>query len=62
MGALPKRKHSTQRKGKRRAAIKLKRPTLVPCPNCGELKKPHQTCPACGKYKKKNENPTRPAA
>jgi len=49
--ALPKRRISTRRKGKRRAAIKLARPTLVRCPSCGEPKKPHQICPSCGKYK-----------
>ncbi|MFC1711989.1 50S ribosomal protein L32 [Patescibacteria group bacterium] len=50
MGALPKRKISKRRKGKRRAAIKLKLPNLVKCPKCGKLKKTHVTCPNCGKY------------
>lgn len=53
MGALPKRKISTGRKGRRRAAIKLKLPTLVPCPECGQLKRPHIACPNCGIYKGK---------
>jgi len=51
MGALPKRRISTRRRGKRRAAIKLKTASLVICPNCGGRKKPHQVCPACGYYK-----------
>jgi large subunit ribosomal protein L32 len=51
MGALPKRKISTRRKGKRRAARKLKVPSLVICPQCGGQKPPHQVCPACGYYK-----------
>jgi len=50
--AVPKRRSSTARKGKRRSAIKLKPPTLVACSNCGKLKKPHQLCRSCGKYKK----------
>lgn len=53
MGALPKRKISTGRKGRRRAVIRLKKPNLVTCPNCGQLKKPHQACPSCGFYKGK---------
>jgi len=53
MGALPKRRISTGRKGRRRTAIKLKVPGLVVCPNCSQLKKPHQACSACGYYKGK---------
>lgn len=49
--AVPKRKHSTGRKGKRRAAIKLGLPRLVPCPACGQKKLPHVVCPNCGTYK-----------
>lgn len=56
MAALPKRKHSTRRKGKRRAAIKLKLPTLVPCPSCGELKVSHQICPKCDTYKSQSDS------
>jgi len=51
MGALPKRKISTGRKGRRRSAIKLKLPTLVPCPHCGQPKQPHLACQNCGYYK-----------
>jgi len=53
MGALPKRRISTGRKGRRRSAIKLKLPTLVPCPDCGQPKKSHVACPNCGAYKGK---------
>ncbi len=55
MGALPKRKISTRRKGKRRAAQKLTLPTLVVCQKCGEKKLPHMICQNCGTYSK-NEN------
>ncbi|MGB9706999.1 MAG: 50S ribosomal protein L32 [Microgenomates group bacterium] len=47
MPPLPKRKISSRRQGKRRAAKNLKLPTLIPCPKCGQLKKPHQECPYC---------------
>ncbi|HUS52064.1 MAG TPA: 50S ribosomal protein L32 [Candidatus Bathyarchaeia archaeon] len=49
--ALPKRRHSTSRKGKRRSAIALDLPTLVACPACGQKKQPHLVCLACGQYK-----------
>lgn len=51
MTPLPKRKTSTRRKGKRRAAIKIKLPNLIKCPHCGALKLPHSACPKCKKYK-----------
>jgi len=53
MGALPKRKPSTRRQGKRRATHTLKLPALVSCPKCNEPKRPHEVCPNCGYYKKK---------
>ncbi|MDP3888657.1 MAG: 50S ribosomal protein L32 [bacterium] len=53
MGALPKRKHSTMRKGKRRAAIRLSLPNPSPCPNCGEPKRSHSACLKCGFYRGK---------
>lgn len=71
MGALPKRRISSMRQGKRRAAIELTLPNLIPCPNCGQLKASHVVCPKCGFYKgkeaikikvkkEKKEKPTRP--
>jgi len=61
MPPLPKRRISSQRQGKRRAAQRLKLPNLVVCQNCNQLKKPYQACPNCGAYKPveskvKNEN------
>ena len=51
--AVPKRKPSTQRQGKRRGTQLLKLPTLTPCPECGKPKRPHEVCPHCGYYNKK---------
>ncbi|MBL7184223.1 MAG: 50S ribosomal protein L32 [Anaerolineae bacterium] len=51
MGALPKRKISKTRRNQRRAHHALKPPGLVPCPQCHELRLPHQVCPSCGSYR-----------
>lgn len=47
----PKRRHSRQRKGKRRAAIHLSVPRVIQCKNCNEPVLPHTICPNCGFYK-----------
>ncbi len=49
----PKKKHSRQRKGKRRASIKLKITKSVICANCGSLTRTHRICQKCGYYKGK---------
>jgi ribosomal protein L32 len=49
MAALPKRKHSKMRKGKRMSERSVTLPQLVPCLACREPKLPHQRCKACGK-------------
>ncbi|OGH14486.1 MAG: 50S ribosomal protein L32 [Candidatus Levybacteria bacterium RIFCSPHIGHO2_12_FULL_39_39] len=49
----PKRRHSRQRKGKRRASIKFDLPTIAICKNCGSTIIPHRVCGACGYYKGK---------
>lgn len=49
MAPLPKRKHSTQRKGKRLAVRTRKLPQLVRCVNCGKKKLSHRTCKYCNK-------------
>jgi len=49
MAPLPKRKHSTQRKGKRLASRNVKLPKLVVCLNCKKPKLAHRTCKKCGK-------------
>ena len=35
----------------RRSHHALKPKQFQECPNCGELKLPHNLCPACGHYK-----------
>lgn len=45
--AVQQRRNSKSRKNKRRTHFKLAAPTLVKCPACGEVKRPHHMC-ACG--------------
>jgi len=47
----PKKRHSRQRQGKRRAAIILNAVDTVTCKNCGEKKYPHTICKNCGYYR-----------
>ena len=49
MAPLPKRRHSTQRKGKRMKTRILGLPKLVECLNCGKTKLPHKVCKYCSK-------------
>jgi large subunit ribosomal protein L32 len=53
MAGEPKRRHSRQRKGKRRASISLSIPNAVVCPNCGVMNVAHAICKNCGFYKGK---------
>jgi len=46
----PIRRHSKSRGAKRRTHYKAVRPSVAPCPNCGELKLTHRICPNCGYY------------
>jgi len=49
--AVPKRRVSHARRDKRRSNVwKMDAPTLVKCPNCGELKRAHIVCKSCGQY------------
>lgn len=50
MAPLPKRKHSTARKGKRIVERQAEKsfPALVICSSCGKRKLPHQKCMFCG--------------
>ncbi len=49
----PKKRHSRQRKGKRRASIHLTPPQYSHCENCGLHILPHMVCKSCGYYKGK---------
>jgi len=51
MAPLPKRKHSTRRKGKRRAALFVSLLKISACPKCGKGRMPHRMCHYCGYYK-----------
>ncbi len=51
--ALPKRRHSHQRKNKRRSHHALKVEGLSLCPQCNEPKLPHRVCTNCGYYDKR---------
>lgn len=46
----PKRRHSRQRKGKRRASIRLAQVEYVSCLNCKNIILPHTVCKECGFY------------
>ena len=50
--AVPKRKHSSARRDKRRSNVwKLSAPALAKCSKCGDYKLSHRVCPVCGYYK-----------
>ena len=49
--AVPKRRTSIQKKHSRRAHDSIKKPNLVPCPNCGYFTLSHRVCKNCGHYK-----------
>lgn len=51
MAAHPKKKYSHANQGKRRSHLALSARTLVPCPQCRALKRPHEACPRCGTYR-----------
>lgn len=46
----PKKRHSRQRQGKRRASIALSLSSLQFCQNCGSAILSHIVCKACGFY------------
>jgi len=48
MAPLPKRKHSTMRKGKRLAKRKRTIQETVVCKNCSQPKISHRVCSKCG--------------
>lgn len=48
--ATPKHKVSKSRRDMRRSHDALSASVYQECPNCGELKRPHNVCPSCGYY------------
>ncbi|MEM9352170.1 MAG: 50S ribosomal protein L32 [Planctomycetota bacterium] len=48
--AVPKRKHSNSRSGKRRSHDALKAKKLQTCPRCGVATPSHVICANCGYY------------
>lgn len=50
MGAVPKRRISKARRGRRRAHDSIKTFHLVECPECGKMKRSHRVCLECGQY------------
>ena len=47
----PKRRHSAQRRDKRRTHDKDKVTPTVACSNCGSPVRSHHVCPSCGHYR-----------
>ena len=48
--AVPKERIPKARRDRRRAHLALARPTLVPCSQCRQMKRPHHVCGNCGTY------------
>ena len=48
--AVPKRKHSNSRSGKRRSHDRLQGRPLTVCPKCSATMPTHVVCPECGFY------------
>jgi len=48
--AVPKRRTSHARQGKRRSHLHLKPIQIQYCPNCENAVLPHHICPNCGFY------------
>ncbi|MFN0073210.1 MAG: 50S ribosomal protein L32 [Chloroflexota bacterium] len=50
MGALPKKKISSSRRGQRRSHDHIQPLPLGACGQCGTMKPTHRVCPTCGTY------------
>ncbi|HMO16030.1 MAG TPA: 50S ribosomal protein L32 [Pirellulaceae bacterium] len=48
--AVPKRKQSNSRTGKRRSHDRLRAKNLTVCPKCSHVLPTHVVCPNCGYY------------
>jgi large subunit ribosomal protein L32 len=51
MGAVPRKKLTRARKGRRLASYKLKPVHAAQCSRCRGAKLPHTACPNCGYYR-----------
>jgi large subunit ribosomal protein L32 len=51
MGAVPKKKLTRARRGRRLTAYKLKPQHSALCSRCRSAKRPHTACPTCGYYR-----------
>lgn len=49
--AVPKKRHSKSKVGRRRMHYHLEERETVKCEHCGNPKLPHRVCPHCGYYK-----------
>ena len=52
--AVPKRKHSNSRTGKRRSHDAKRPRQLTYCPKCSQALPTHVVCPNCGEYMGRN--------
>ncbi|MGC9357844.1 MAG: 50S ribosomal protein L32 [Anaerolineae bacterium] len=54
MGAVPKHRITSRRRRNRRAQTWAPPdlPNLIPCPECGELKRAYHVCKHCGTYRR----------
>lgn len=48
--AVPKKKLTKTRQGKRRSHLALKKQNLTTCKKCNEIKLSHKVCNTCGYY------------
>ena len=51
MAPVPKRKYAKTRQRLRRQHHRVRRPQLVPCPQCTALHQAHHICWQCGSYR-----------
>ena len=51
MGAVPKKKLTRARQGRRLSSYKLKPVHAAVCSRCRSAKLPHAACPECGYYR-----------
>ena len=54
MPPLPKKKHSSKRKGGRNAHNAITPASLSTCPQCQAPRMPHRACSICGTYNGRN--------